>query len=234
MFQPSQPVFNHQNTNSTRMPGRPSSAVGKFSRERGRGGPISTSGPSRADRTRRNGRTNNKASSSNDKDDNNKKEKIKMPSISRLLSQAKHETPILIVATIALFFAAALGLTIPMFFGAIIDSLSDEGTDGTLSSAVGPGLQGMFFLISFYLHNLLVLTFTFPFTSSLSLSLIFQLFVCSCVIPRNYLSMQQQSNVLHANRRLFKSLPYCYFLHCSWVVFLPCLEDGCTILLEKE
>ena len=127
------------------MPGRPSSAVGKFSRERGRGGPISTSGPSRADRTRRNGRTNNKASSSNDKEDNNKKEKIKMPSISRLLSQAKHETPILIVATIALFFAAALGLTIPMFFGAIIDSLSDEGTDGTLSSAVGPGLQGMFF-----------------------------------------------------------------------------------------
>jgi len=90
---------------------------------------MSTSGPSRSTRNRGggDGKTDEKLAA----------EPRKMPSISRLLSQAKHEMPILVVATICLFFAAGLGLTVPMFFGAIIDSLS-EGEDTLV--VVGPGL----------------------------------------------------------------------------------------------
>tara|TARA_B100000795_G_C22704612_1_gene401051 strand:- start:136 stop:1050 length:915 start_codon:yes stop_codon:yes gene_type:complete len=109
---------------------RSTSAVGKFS---GRNRPMSTSGVSRADRNRSNGRNGNKS-----KEDSKSKEKIKMPSISRVLAQAKHEVPILSIATVALIFAAGLTLTIPMFFGAIIDSLSSDGSESGL--AVGPGL----------------------------------------------------------------------------------------------
>lgn len=116
------------------MPGRPSSAVGKFSQRRG--GNMSTSGQSRADRNRSNGRSSNHKSDS---------KPPPLPSITRLLSQASSEVPILTVATVALFFAAALSLTVPLFFGAIIDSLSADGAD---SDIVGPGLQVVYFFIS--------------------------------------------------------------------------------------
>ena len=120
------------------MPGRPSSAVGKFSQRRG--GNMSTSGQSRADRNRSNGRSSNHKS---DAIQNSKPPPL--PSITRLLSQASSEVPILTVATVALFFAAALSLTVPLFFGAIIDSLSADGAD---SDSVGPGLQVVYFFVS--------------------------------------------------------------------------------------
>ena len=122
------------------MPGRPSSAVGKFSQRRG--GNMSTSGQSRADRNRSNGR------SSNHKSDASAKPPP-LPSITRLLSQASSEVPILTVATVALFFAAALSLTVPLFFGAIIDSLSADGAaDSDSVGQVGPGLQVVYFFVT--------------------------------------------------------------------------------------
>jgi ABC-type multidrug transport system fused ATPase/permease subunit len=101
---------------------RNSSAVGKFSREHR--GPISTDGQSRASRTRRSGKY---TSNATDDEDATEKPKIMAPTVGRLLSQASEEVPILTIATIALFVAAGLQLTLPMFFGAIIDSLSDDG-----------------------------------------------------------------------------------------------------------